>query len=59
MSHTPVRPVKSTSPDMFLRVKGMEGADMSTRKSLELPIKTEGLMDTLYQRKETTTQSEK
>ena len=47
MSTEAVQPTQSTSPDLFLR----------TRRSHDLPIKPEGLLDTLYQQKESTTQA--
>jgi len=49
-------PVKSTSPDTFLRRKKMEGEDASTRETSDKPMKSRGDLDTLYQTRETTTQ---
>ena len=47
-------PIKSTSPDTFLRQHNAEGADASTERTGNLPLKSSGDMDTLYQRTETT-----
>ena len=48
-------PVKSNSPDTFLRRQGLGGADASTDPINDTPIKTTGDMDTLYQKTERTT----
>ena len=52
---TTPKPIKSTSPDSFLRRNQLMGADASTRKVGDQPLKSTGTLDTLYQPKETTT----
>jgi hypothetical protein len=47
--------VKSTSPDAFLRRRNMMGADASTEPTGNMPVKSVGDLDTLYQTKESTT----
>ena len=51
-------PIKSTSPDTFLRRKKMAGEDASTQETSNKPLKSEGDLDTLYQIKETTTSTD-
>lgn len=51
-------PIKSTSPDTFLRRKKMIGEDASTQKTSDKPLKRPGDLDTLYQIKETTTKTD-
>lgn len=50
-------PIKSTSPDTFLRRKKMDGEDASTQETSNKPLKSGGDLDTLYQIKETTTRA--
>ena len=50
-------PIKSTSPDTFLRQHKATGVDASTEETGKLPIKSVGDLDTLYQKKESTTVS--
>lgn len=48
-------PIKSTSPDTFLRRNSILGADASTGKIGDMPVKSIGDLDTLYQPRERTT----
>ena len=48
-------PIKSNSPDTFLRRKNLKGADASTAANADQPLKSHGDLDTLYQPKESTT----
>jgi len=50
-----IDPIKSTSPDTFLRNNNMAGADASSELTGNLPMKSIGTLDTLYQTKESTT----
>tara|TARA_Y100000310_G_C20555054_1_gene750082 strand:+ start:590 stop:781 length:192 start_codon:yes stop_codon:yes gene_type:complete len=54
---TDPEPVKSTSPDAFLRRKAMKGEDAATKDVGDKPLKSQGDLDTLYQPKESTTRN--